>query len=64
LLASYMKNKSNNEKLEEYLSHNVFSERTGTTVSPVPKDVEGFEHFMKRYTNGLAIEKAAIANLE
>ena len=64
LLASYMINKSNNETLEEYLSHNVFSKRAGTTVSPVPKDVEGFEQFMKRYTNGLAIERAAITNLK
>ncbi|WP_342042474.1 xylulokinase [Bacillus sp. OTU2372] len=64
LLASYMIKKSNNETLEEYLSHNVFAERTGTTVSPVPKDVEGFEQFMKRYTNGLAIESAAITNLK
>ncbi|PFN97294.1 ATPase [Bacillus sp. AFS076308] len=64
LLASYMINKSDNETLEEYLSHKVFSERAGTTVSPVPKDVEGFEQFMKRYINGLAIERAAIANLK
>lgn len=64
LLASYMIKKSNNETLEEYLSHNVFAERAGTTVSPVPKDVEGFEQFMKRYTNGLAIERAAITNLK
>jgi len=64
LLASYMINKSNNETLEEYLSHNVFAERAGTTVSPVPKDVEGFEQYMKRYTNGLAIERAAVANLK
>jgi len=64
LLASYMIKKSNNETLEEYLRHNVFAERAGTTVSPVPKDVEGFEQFMKRYTNGLAIERAAITNLK
>jgi sugar (pentulose or hexulose) kinase len=64
LLASYMINKSNNETLEEYLNHNVFAERAGTTVSPVPKDVEGYEHFMNRYTNGLAIERAAVVNLK
>jgi len=64
LLASYMINKSNNETLEEYLSHNVFAERDGSTVSPVPKDVEGFEQFMNRYTNGLGIERAAVVNLK
>ncbi|MEH7116699.1 FGGY-family carbohydrate kinase [Neobacillus vireti] len=64
LLASYMKNKSNHETLEAYLSQHVFSARSGMTVSPVPKDVEGFERFMKRYTNGLEIERAAISNLK
>ncbi|WP_223593666.1 xylulokinase [Neobacillus bataviensis] len=60
LLASYMLNKADNETLEEYLSHKVFAEKTGLTLSPDPKDVEGFEHFMKRYTKGLAIQRAAI----
>ncbi|MEH7414458.1 FGGY-family carbohydrate kinase [Neobacillus drentensis] len=64
LLASYLINKSKNETLEEYLSHKVFAEKAGTTVSPVQKDVEGFEQFMKRYTNGLAIERAAVVNLK
>ena len=64
LLASYMINKANNETLEEYLNHKVFAEKDGVTVSPNPKDVEGFEQFMKRYTNGLAIERAAIENLK
>ena len=27
------------------------------------KDVEGFEAFMKRYTKGLSIERAAIENM-
>ncbi|WHY68926.1 FGGY-family carbohydrate kinase [Neobacillus sp. SuZ13] len=60
LLASYMINKADNEKLEEYLSQKVFAEKAGLTMSPDPKDVEGFEHFMKRYTKGLAIQRAAI----
>lgn len=63
LLASYMINKADNETLEEYLSHKVFSEKAGMTMSPDSKDVEGFEQFMKRYTKGLAIERAAIDNL-
>jgi sugar (pentulose or hexulose) kinase len=63
LLASYMINKTNDETLEEYLSNKVFAEKEGITVSPNPKDVEGFEQFMERYTKGLAIERAAIENL-
>jgi sugar (pentulose or hexulose) kinase len=64
LLASYMINKADHEPLEEYLSQKVFAEKTGMTMSPNPKDVEGFEKFMKRYTKGLAIERAAIDNLK
>ena len=60
LLASYMINKADNENLEEYLSHKVFAKKACLTMSPDPKDVEGFEHFMKRYTKGLAIQRAAI----
>ncbi|WP_160719484.1 xylulokinase [Bacillus sp. USDA818B3_A] len=62
LLASYMINKAENETLEDYLSHSVFAEEAGMTVSPEPKDVAGFEKFMERYTKGLAIERAAIEN--
>ncbi|MED4229090.1 FGGY-family carbohydrate kinase [Neobacillus cucumis] len=60
LLASYMINKAEKEPLEEYLSQKVFTEKTGITMSPELKDVEGFEQFMKRYTKGLTIERAAI----
>ena len=64
LLVSYMLNKADNETLEEYLSQKVFAAKAGETMSLDPKDVEGFEQFMKRYTKGLAIERAAIENLK
>lgn len=60
LLAAYMINRGDNETLEEYLSQKVFVEKAGMNISPNLKDVEGFEQFMKRYTEGLAIERAAI----
>ncbi|MGG1678449.1 xylulokinase [Neobacillus sp. NRS-1170] len=63
LLASYLINKADNETLDDYLSHKVFVEKASRTMSPVSKDVAGFEQFMNRYTKGLAIEKAAIENL-
>jgi hypothetical protein len=59
-----MINKADNETLEEYLSQKVFAEKAGMTMPPGPKDVEGFEQFMKRYTKGLAIERAAIDHLK
>ena len=64
LLASYMLNKADSETLEEYLSQKIFVAKAGETMSLDPKDVEGFEQFMKRYTKGLAIERAAIENLK
>ena len=64
LLASYMLNKAENETLEDYLAHKVFAGKIGTKMDPDPKDVEGFDEFMKRYTKGLAIERAAVDNLK
>ncbi|TXC89871.1 FGGY-family carbohydrate kinase [Metabacillus litoralis] len=63
LLASYMNNKEENQTLEEYLNEKVFAGQEGKTMSPDPKDVEGFERFMERYKKGLAIERAAVENL-
>ncbi|NIK68137.1 FGGY-family carbohydrate kinase [Paenibacillus sp. BK720] len=64
LLASYMVNKAENETLEDFLNENVFAGRAGSQVSPDPKDVEGFEVFMKRYKTGLSIERAAVEYLK
>jgi sugar (pentulose or hexulose) kinase len=64
LLASYMVNKADNETLDEFLNEKVFAGQTGEIIAPEPKDVEGYEQFMKRYTSGLAIERAAVENLK
>jgi sugar (pentulose or hexulose) kinase len=64
LLASYMLHKAENETLDDYLEQKVFAGKMGTKVYPDPKDVEGFNQFMKRYTKGLAIERAAVNNLK
>ena len=60
LLASFMLNKSAEETLDQYLTQKVFSGQIGTKVDPDQRDVEGFERFMKNYTKGLPIERAAI----
>lgn len=60
LLASYMINKAEGESLEDFLNSKVFKEMKGSTVEPDPVDVEGFNEFMKRYTKGLPIERAAV----
>jgi len=58
-----MLNKSKNEPLEDYLSNKVFAGENGTTIAPDPRDIEGFNTFMKQYKKGLTIERAAVDNL-
>lgn len=64
LLASYMKDREEGESLSSYLSDKVFAGEKGTRVDPDPKDVEGFDVFIERYTKGLAIERAAVGALK
>jgi sugar (pentulose or hexulose) kinase len=63
LLAVYMANKSDNESLANFLTDKVFSQESAVTVEPDPQDVEGFMNFMKLYTAGLEIQKAAVESL-
>ncbi|MDF2877044.1 MAG: Carbohydrate kinase, FGGY-like [Clostridia bacterium] len=63
LLASFMLNKAENETLEDYLTQKVFEGKVGTKINPDSEDVKGFDEFMKRYTQGLAIERAAVDHL-
>jgi sugar (pentulose or hexulose) kinase len=60
LLASYMLHKEEKEPLEAYLSKKVFAADKSATVAPDERDVEGFATFMKRYKEGLAIERTAV----
>jgi sugar (pentulose or hexulose) kinase len=60
LLAAYMLYKKESETLEAFLEEHVFINQKGITISPDPMDVEGFESFMKRYIDGLPIERAAV----
>lgn len=64
LLASYMINKGNNETLSQYLEDKVFAGQESVTLSPEAKDVEGFDAFIKRYSAGLPIERAAVDSLK
>ena len=64
LLADYMLSKGELETLDQYLTNHVFAGNTATRMEPDERDVEGFEQFMKRYTAGLSIERAAVENLK
>lgn len=63
ILASYMKNRGQQERLDDFLDQKVFKDIEGETIHPVAADVKGFELFMERYTAGLAIEQAAVDHL-
>ncbi len=63
VLASYLVNKEEGETLEAYLDNKVFAGQNGETVEPDEKDVKGFDQFMERYKEGLAIERAAVEHL-
>lgn len=63
LLASYMLRRGEGESLEAYLSDKVFGSNKGTKMDPDPEGVKGFEVFAERYVKGIAIEKAASAEL-
>ncbi len=49
--------------LENYLT-NVFKDYDVVTLQATPDEVKGFETFIERYKNGLAIERAAVENLK
>jgi sugar (pentulose or hexulose) kinase len=63
ILASYMINKDQQESLDDFLDHKVFKDIEGQVIYPDSSDVKGFELFMERYTQGLAIEQAAVDHL-
>ena len=64
VLASYLIHKEEGETLEEYLDNKVFAGQEGIEVQPDEKDVKGFDEFMVRYKEGLAIERAAVDHLK
>lgn len=64
LLASYMVNKDAGESLEDFLTNKIFAGQSGETIAPDAKDVAGFDTFIKRYVDGLGIERAAVESLQ
>jgi sugar (pentulose or hexulose) kinase len=63
VLASYHLNKKEGQSLEEFLNNIIFAKQNEIVIEPDQDDVDGFEKFMKRYIEGLAIERAAVENL-
>jgi len=63
ILASFAKNKSCGETLEEYLDRRVFSDVKSTTLNPDETDILGFEKYMEKYKQLLKVEKTAVENI-
>ena len=63
LLASYMINRDADESLAAFLDNKVFAGQKGEKMNPKAEDVQGFNKFMKRYSAGLAVERAAVDNV-
>lgn len=63
VLAAYMNHKESHEELSTYLDSKVFNGQVALTISPDVKDVEGFGQFMKLYTSGLEVERAAVKTI-
>lgn len=64
LLAAYMIQKEDGEDLGTYLDKKVFGDAEAYVMEPDAADVEGFEKFMKLYSAGLAIERAAVDHMK
>lgn len=64
LLAAYMQEKEQNEELQAFLNRVVFAGESGSSISPDPVEVKGFESFMERYMKGLSAERAAVEALK
>lgn len=59
LLADYLIYRNTDETLEDYLQNRVFTGMKQLTVSPDPKDEEGFDRYMDRFISCIPAQKAA-----
>ncbi|MBI4901338.1 MAG: FGGY-family carbohydrate kinase [Actinobacteria bacterium] len=62
LLAAYARNRAEGQSLADYLATRVFAGAGLETVDPDPADVAGFDAYVQRFSAGLPIERAAVAN--
>ena len=62
LLAGYLVNNTKKLNLADYLEEEVFAGNTGTSISPTPADVAGFNAYIEEYKACLPIEQSAVAN--
>ncbi|MBC1797049.1 FGGY-family carbohydrate kinase [Listeria booriae] len=63
LLAAYMKSDAE-QSLATFLAQEVFKDDRGVTLEPTEDEMVGYEVFLNRYREGIAIEKQAIEKLK
>nr|WP_245535444.1 FGGY-family carbohydrate kinase [Sphaerochaeta pleomorpha] len=63
LLASYLV-QGKGQTLQEFLTKDVFASSEAITIAPTKEDIDGFNAFFANYKKGLAVEKAAVENLD
>jgi sugar (pentulose or hexulose) kinase len=63
LLASFLIQGSG-QSLQEFLTKDVFASSEAVTIAPTKEDIDGFNAFFSNYKKGLAIERAAVQNLD
>ena len=64
ILAEYMIAREAGEELPDYLDKKVFAGMTGSTITPDPEAVVGFDKYLEDYKAGFAIEHAAVNSLQ
>lgn len=65
VLAAYtadVQERKNAALLSEFLSDVIFAQQECSTIEPDPADVAGFNAFIKKYKEGLVVEKTAVEN--
>jgi sugar (pentulose or hexulose) kinase len=62
LLAAFTHDRADSQTLADYLNSRVFAGSSLETIEPDPADVAGFDAYVQRFSAGLPIERAAVAN--
>ena len=62
LLAAFTRDRTDGQTLADYLNSRVFAGSSLETTEPDPSDVAGFDAYVQRFSAGLPIERAAVAN--
>ena len=63
LLAAY-RTDGNGKELAAWLQERVFASAKVQTVAPQQEDIDGFNRFFANYTKALAVERAAVENVD